>query len=275
MSISLKKRIIFEGAIYHVIQRAPGNEVIFLEDGDYLYFLKILKKTVLEFDLELFAFALLPNHIHILLQIKKTNLSLAMKKLFERYAQYFNIKYQRKGHVFCGRFRASLCQDDTYFLTVSAYIHLNPYRAGLCQDFENYKWSSIHLFMSDTKSTFVNPEKILSLLNEDQGAAKQQYKNMLSRQAALKNSRRSDISSIKRILGSDLRTTKEFLFGKQQEDLDQLIERFKQKRRMRGDEDKNVRKYVITQLLANGYLPNEIQSHLGINRVTYYRIVRS
>lgn len=275
MSISLKKRIIFEGAIYHIIQRAPGNELVFLEDGDYLYFLKILKKAVQDFDLVLFAFALLPNHVHILLQIKKPNLSLAMKKLFERYAQYFNKKYQRKGHVFCGRFRALLCQDDVYFLILSVYIHLNPYRAGLCEDFKNYRWSSIHLFTTESESSFVKPEKILFLLNKDLKVARQQYSDMLYRHMSLKNTTRSDIFSIKRALNDGARATKEALSGKQQEDFDKLIECFKQKKRMRGSEDKKVRRYVITQLLANGYLPNEIQSHLGINRVTYYRIVRS
>ncbi len=128
--LTVRQRIIFEGAIYHITQRAPGTERIFLEESDYLYFLKILKDITQEFHVKLFSFALLTNHLHLLLQITQKNLSSAMKNLFERYAMYFNEKYQRKGHVFCGRFRASLCNDDAYFLAISVYIHLNPCRAG-------------------------------------------------------------------------------------------------------------------------------------------------
>ena len=110
--LTVRHRLVFPGGTYHITQRAPGRELLFLEDGDRLYFLKLLKEASKKFCLAIYCFALMPNHVHLLLRIEDANLSSAMKNLFERYADYFNRKYERKGHVFCGRFRASVCSDD-------------------------------------------------------------------------------------------------------------------------------------------------------------------
>jgi REP element-mobilizing transposase RayT len=75
----VKKHIMFEGAIYHVTQRAPGRELIFLEGDDYLYFLKRLKDVAREYYLRVFSFALLSNHLHLLIQITQKNLSASLK----------------------------------------------------------------------------------------------------------------------------------------------------------------------------------------------------
>ena len=136
------RKIIVEEGVYHITQRAPGKELLFLEESDNLRFLKLLKEISIKFSLDIFCFALLSNHLHILLRIENKNLDKAMKKLFQSYAQYFNAKYYRKGHVFCGVYRASLCDNDSYLLTASLYIHLNPYKAGLTKDIFKYVFDS-------------------------------------------------------------------------------------------------------------------------------------
>ena len=271
--LTVNKRIIFEGATYHITQRAPGKEYVFLEDNDYLYFLKILKSTSQKFHLQIFSFVLLPNHLHLLLQITQKNLSVAMKNLFERYADYFNKKYQRKGHVFCGRFRASLCNDETYFLAISVYIHLNPYRAGLCEDFRDYRWTSLHLYIDRAPATFITFEKILSLLDKDPQKARQQYIEMLTNSMKLKGSSLLDSSSIQAVLREGARIVKEMVRVGNNEDLDKLIDQFKGKERMVKVKDKKAREYVIEQLLANGYSPKEIREILGFSKATFHRIV--
>jgi putative transposase len=91
----LTRKILVEDGVYHVTQRAPGREIIFVEDKDYLRCLYLLKETAKEFNLDILCFALLPNHLHLLLKTKNKNLDKAMKYLFQRYAQWFNKTYYR------------------------------------------------------------------------------------------------------------------------------------------------------------------------------------
>jgi len=172
-----REKIIVEEGVYHITQRAPGRELIFLEDNDFLSFLGILKKTSSKFSIDILCFALLPNHLHILLKIRNRNLGEAMKYLFQSYAQRFNKKYQRKGHVFCGVYRASLCRDDAYLLTASLYIHLNPYKAGLLKNPFRYKWYSLHPYVNEIKDAFIKVDYILNIINDqDRENARQLYR---------------------------------------------------------------------------------------------------
>lgn len=135
-----REKIISADSVYHVTQRAPGKELLFLEKNDYLNFIYLLKKCAKEYKLDVFCFCCMPNHVHLLLKINETNLSKAMKSLFTAYAVRFNNKYERKGHVFCGVYRASMCLDDAHLLGASLYIHLNPIKAGLVNNAFRYRW---------------------------------------------------------------------------------------------------------------------------------------
>src|SRR3989338_5023125 len=126
-----RNKLSYPGAVYHVTQRATGREYLFLEEADYLYMLHLIKEKSQKFEIDIFAFALMPNHIHLLFKLNKDNLSNAMKNIFEMYANYFNTKYERKGRLFAGSYRGALCLDDSYLLAASVYIHLNPCRAGI------------------------------------------------------------------------------------------------------------------------------------------------
>ena len=173
-------------------QRAPGRELLFLESADYLYFLQKLKEATRKFDFEIFCFSLLPNHLHLLLRINRNNLSAAMKNIFERYAKYFNGKYKRKGHVFCGRYRASLCNDENYFLAASLYIHRNAYQARLYSSVEDYRWSSVRLYTRPIKKSFVNYTCILSILDAELKKARRKYRDILRDSIKIKSKREVD-----------------------------------------------------------------------------------
>ncbi|MFH1939858.1 MAG: transposase [bacterium] len=272
--LTINKRIIFEGGVYHITQRAPGKEYLFLEENDYLQFLKVLKESVKKFNLELFCFSLLPNHLHLLLRINKENLSQAMKSLFERYADYFNKKYKRKGHVFCGRYRASICNDDSYLLAASVYIHLNPYRAGLCNHFKDYRWSSVVLYVESSKKTFINFEIILFLFDSQLDKARKKYSEMLEEDMKIKGSNLLDRSSIKIFIKRAANSAKKII-GKDKYlgDLDKLIEDFKSKKKVIIAKDRKARRYLAEQLLANGYSRQEIRKILFIGKTTFYRIM--
>ena len=114
------------GFVSHITQRAAGGEPLFVEENDYLTMLGLLKESSQKFQICYYALCLMPNHIHILLDPQERNLAEAMQSIFSRYAARFNRKYERRGHLFGGPYRQSICLDNTYLLTASVYIHLNP-----------------------------------------------------------------------------------------------------------------------------------------------------
>jgi putative transposase len=271
--LTVRKRIIFEQAIYHVTQRAPGKERLFLEESDNLYFLKILKDINKKYRIKVFSFSLMPNHIHLLIQITEKNLTQALKNLFERYANYFNYKYQRKGHVFCGRFRAALCNDDMYFLAISIYIHLNPFNAALCDDPRDYRWSSIKLYEKNGPAGFVDSQKVLSIIDKDIERAQQQYLKILTAGMRCdKSTHLFDSLSIKCTVREYVRCAKKVLGIDKKRDPEFLINQIKTKEETMGIKDHVARKYFIEQLLADGYLFKEIEEIFGISRATLYRL---
>lgn len=269
--LTTRNRIVFEGAIYHITQRAPGREIVFVENSDYLKFLSLLKKTKKNFDLELFCFSLLPNHLHLLLKINKNNLSRAMQYLFQTYAFYYNYKYKRKGHVFCGRYRASLCNDDSYLLAASIYIHLNPYKAGLTKNYNDYRWSSHLLYTERSKKTFINYKEVLLLLDPDIKKARRKYSEIMLTSAGISGGTLIDPESMYLFIGKARKITKKF-FTKHSK-LDELIDKFYAKKRVVNPEEKRTRKYLIQQLQANGYSVKEIIELLNISRKTFYNIL--
>ena len=128
--------------VLHVTQRAAGKEPLFLEDADYLYLVWLLKEISTSHHLMIYAFCLMPNHLHLLFSTEGPNLYDAMRDLFARYATRFNRKYGRRGHLFGGPYRQAICLDDSYLIAASLYIHLNPVRANLADDPQRYRWSS-------------------------------------------------------------------------------------------------------------------------------------
>jgi len=183
--VMVKKKNIIPNQVYHVIQRAPGNEVLFKNAHDHFTFLYILKKLLPQFNIHLIAYSLMPNHIHLLFKIHDINLSKCMKKVFEQYAIYFNKKYLRKGHVFYGVYRLIHCCTPFSIIAVSIYIHLNASKARLVNDPLEYKWHSLKLFLSNADNLFIYPEYVLSLINEDTTKAIKIYKKYLYKSMAL------------------------------------------------------------------------------------------
>lgn len=269
--LTTRQRIIFEGAVYHVTQHAPGREPLFLEEGDYLYFLKEIKSIAKSFSLTIHSFVLMPNHLHLLFGIQNKNLSQAMKCLFGGYAEYFNKKYERRGHVFCGRFRASVCYDDLYFLSISVYIHLNPVRAGLCRVFSEYRWSSIGVYIEDKRS-FVNSEKILLSLHEDLSEARTIYKTILrSIQDKGEVTSAKDRKSMKESIQTCFRIAKRLM---NKEDDGGFIECIEKSRNTRNPKTIEARKYALEQLIANGWTMEDIIKTFSMSRSTVYRLLK-
>lgn len=135
-------RIEFAGALYHLTSRGDGREAIFLDDDDRKLFLEGLAEVVRDCNWAIHAYCLMDNHYHLLVETPEGNLARGMRQLNGVYTQRFNRKHGRVGHVFQGRYKAILVQEDAYLLELSRYIVLNPVRAGMACNPAEWPWSS-------------------------------------------------------------------------------------------------------------------------------------
>ena len=135
-------RIEFPEALYHVMSRGNERKPIARDDADRKKRLDWLRRTVETYRWRLHAFVLMRNHDHLFVETPEGNLSAGMQYLNGSYTSYFNRRHRRSGHLFQGRFKGHLIEEDGYFLEVSRYIHLNPVRAKVVARLEDYRWSS-------------------------------------------------------------------------------------------------------------------------------------
>ncbi|MFW6147953.1 MAG: helix-turn-helix domain-containing protein [Thermodesulfobacteriota bacterium] len=278
--------------VSHITQKAAGKEPLFLEDADYLFMLGLLKDITHQFSLQMYAFCLMQNHIHLLFRPLEDNLYDAMRNLFSRYAMKFNWKYERRGHLFGGPYRQAVCMDDRYLLAASVYIHLNPVRAGVTQSAETYRWSSCRVYYNDNSpASFVDPDFILALLSGDKRTPKAQYRLLLKRGGEVKTGhvleQKDAVEQFKHKLASlfpavfrqvDEKKQIAVTSGIELPDTDDLEHALALLRKAGGyskPESRKAKKYLIEQLIARGYKREEIAERLGISRKTVYNILKS
>lgn len=137
----------------HVMSRGNGRMQIFFDDVDYRKFLHLLGDVADAYDVECWDFCLMPNHYHLALRNRRSNLSEALRHLNGEYAQWWNATHGKVGHVFQGRFKDQIVQREGYLLTLIRYIALNPVRAKLVAHPADWKWSSYRT----TAGLFPNP----------------------------------------------------------------------------------------------------------------------
>jgi putative transposase len=137
-------RVEFPNAIYHVMARGNGRQAIFHGEDDYQRLTDGLAMTVGRTSWQVMAYVWMPNHIHLFLKTPQPNLSLGMQYLLSGYANWYAKRRQRTGHLFQGRFKAELVEDESYFWTLSRYVHLNPVRGKrpLTTHPRDWPWSS-------------------------------------------------------------------------------------------------------------------------------------
>ena len=148
--------------IYHVILRSVNKQIIFEDNYDYLQFINILKHYKSSCAFKLYAYCLMDNHIHLLLENTTIDLDKIMKKIEVKFVRWYNQKYQRVGNLFQDRYKSEPVNDMNYFQTVFRYIHQNPLHAGLETAPGTYPWSSYHDY-AVLNSSFVDIKKILKL----------------------------------------------------------------------------------------------------------------
>jgi len=160
-------RIEFDGAFYHVMSRGNEGRNIFLGDDDRQGFLGVVSEISERFEIDIFAYVLMHNHYHLLIRTQRANLSKAMQWLGVTYTRRFNDKHSRIGHLFQGRFKSIIVQNDIYLMQLSCYIHRNPLRAGAVNRLAQYHWSSYPVYAYGKKGPqWLSTELILSQFDE-------------------------------------------------------------------------------------------------------------
>lgn len=136
-------RITMDSACYHIITRGNQKQPVFLDNKDFKKFLFLLNRYKKRFQFKLYSFCLMPNHVHLVLEVEGSNtLQKIMRSLNLSYTLYFNLKYNKVGHLWQDRFKSKIIEKDKYFLTCIDYIESNPLRASLAGNITEYPWNS-------------------------------------------------------------------------------------------------------------------------------------
>lgn len=151
-----KPRIEYPGAFFHIIARGNNREDIFRDNEDRQHYLEHLSSYINMGKVTLYAFCLMTNHIHLLVEMGEVPISRVLQRLHTWYTRYYNQKYNRVGHVFQGRYKSVLCEKDAYLVELVRYIHLNPVRAGITMSPRDYRWSSHRAYLGEDEYSFLN-----------------------------------------------------------------------------------------------------------------------
>lgn len=187
-------RIEIEGGFYHVTSRGNARQNIYYDGEDYKTFLQILSDVVERYGWIIHAYCLMTNHYHLLVETPQANLSAGMRQLNGVFTQKINLRYQRQGHLFQGRYKAFFVEKESYLLELSRYIVLNPVRAGMVSSPEEWPWSSLMATAGyEMKPSFLHTDWLLSLLASSKPEAEKQYiyfvKEGLTRESPLKEAK--------------------------------------------------------------------------------------
>ncbi len=171
-----KPRLHVPGGFYHVMLRGNGGQDIFFADADRRQFYRLLQEGSKRFDYRVHGFCLMPNHVHLLVQVGETALSRPMQSLSQRYTGWVNRRQARSGHLFQGRYKALLVDADNYLLQLVRYVHLNPVRAALVKAAEDYPWSGQRAYLGLEALPWLTTEWVLRQFGPRQAGARAGYR---------------------------------------------------------------------------------------------------
>jgi REP element-mobilizing transposase RayT len=170
-----RPRVHFPTALYHVIARGNQRQAIFSDEKDFRTYLSYLSEYKNKYSFHLYAYALMRNHLHLLMEAEESPLSKIMQVLQFRYTRYFNKRYRKVGHLFQGRYKAILCDKDVYLLELVRYIHLNPVRAGMVRRPEKYPWTGHLSYGGKGKVDLLDKDLVLSQFGKSRHLACRRY----------------------------------------------------------------------------------------------------
>ena len=173
-----KARIDAPGALHHIIVRGIERRNIFKDNADRQSFIERLGDILSDSQTPCYAWALMPNHFHLLLETGLTPIATIMRRLLTGYAVYFNRRYRRWGHLFQNRYKSILCQEDNYLLELVRYIHLNPFRANQVSDLKKlarYPYCGHSVLLGHHRNDWQSVDETLKLFSKNVSLARRRY----------------------------------------------------------------------------------------------------
>lgn len=264
-------RVQSESRIYHIMMRGNERKEIFIDEDDNIRFLDTLYDKVVQKGCSIYAYCLMNNHVHLIINQNNTQISDIIKSLNISYAYYFNKKYQRVGHLFQDRFKSQPIDSDEYLLSAVRYVHKNPVAADIVTKEEDYRWSSYGIYTGkkDYKN-LVDRNFILSMFSDNCEKAVQYF---------IKFSRKDDDVKHIEVLEGENRTDKYTYWSITQ--VKEYVDNYLDCKNTKLDdlkykENKSIRDELIYYILNNSPLSiRQIADLLRINRGIVQRIQSS
>lgn len=174
-------RFVLPGHPQHVIQRGNNRGIIFRRQADWRFFLEKLEQGAEKHNVDIHAYVLMTNHVHLLLTPHRENgIGALMQYLGRYYVQYFNRQYKRTGTLWEGRYKATLIDAETYMMACYRYIEMNPVRAAMVDDPGRYPWSSYHANALGRTDSLVTPHALYSRLGQNSAMRQQAYRELFT-----------------------------------------------------------------------------------------------
>jgi len=234
-------RVQFPGAFYHVMSRGNSQQEVFLSDDDRLVFLEKFAEVVSELSWSCYAYCLMNNHYHLLVETPQANLSRGMHKLNNYYSKRFNWKQEKVGHVLQGRFVSRLVERDEHLMEIIRYIALNPVRGGLASEPGQWRWNSYQAISGLVPAPgFLDVNYTLDLFGSNKAMARLAYIRFVADGLRLD---RTDQTTLKTLF-----------------------------QRVRGKNERN--RAICIAHFKYGYTTMEIATFLGLSRSTVNRALR-
>jgi putative transposase len=179
-----KARLDAPGTLHHVIIRGIEKRRIVDDQKDRNNFVSRMGNIASKTDTMIYAWALMPNHAHILLRSSNTGLPNYMRRLLTGYAVGYNLRHKRHGHLFQNRYKSIICEEDVYFRELVRYIHLNPLRGRMVKTYgelERYAWCGHGVVMDKFKHEWQDRDYVLSWFGKREGEAKKEYRTFVQK----------------------------------------------------------------------------------------------
>jgi putative transposase len=164
-----------EGGIHHVWSRGAVKQTIFVNDDDRERYLWRLERVVQYMSWRCLAYCLMGNHMHLLVETPKANLGTGMQRLHGPYAQAFNRRHEKAGHVYGARFDSKLMKNDVHLWVTTNYIVQNPVEAGLCREPDQWPWSSHTHLVAGTSPHWLASGRLISFFGSMGGDSRERY----------------------------------------------------------------------------------------------------
>jgi len=198
-----KRRAEVAGGLYHVITRGNNRRPVFNAPADYEKFLTLLAVQKRKLPFFLYAYCLMTNHVHLLIERQAATIGRIMHRILTGYSQYYNRRYRRVGHLLQGRHKSILCQSERYLAELVRYIHLNPVRAGIVKRPEQYVYSGHGAYLGLEPAGILDVDPVLRHFGAKRKMARRAYREFVAAGMKLGHQDEYYLADEGRILGSE------------------------------------------------------------------------